>query len=186
MENDVLYRISEDEAYQYVKQLVPKGSIKLAYCQLFFDLYISKKTILNCMPLLTKDGKIVIECDFYNISKILIWLSENDFYYKICTVSKGICNNNKAWAYGHSVFVIVGKSVESVHSPGSIITFDRPGDYSVIIDALSEFRDTILCIGGKVIGCAIYCKKMCRHVICLSKAPNANNLLREAVKEVDV
>lgn len=178
-----VYKIKESEAYFYIKRIADKNSIDLAIFSDFDDFYITKKTLFNCMSVLSYNGTLIIKSKIDRIDKIISLLEYLDYNHFIYCCSPGIQKNNSlSTGIETEFFVIINQS--QISKPRSVVLFDKTIEQH-IVDKFSNVQNTVLIIGSLNTEVALCCKNLCRYVICIMEHVN-NKLFGEAIREYEV
>lgn len=194
MELDVLYPINEEEIYPSIPRLIRNESAALVYYKpLSYDLFIIKKNIWALLRLLQSPlqskkqvkGSLVIECSYENISpilstiktaksvddwKVLIWGPYFDW-----RPYGGIVSRHT------KLLVIVSQKILIDVLLEKDITLEE-----MLIRDFSSENELVVAVGNKSIDIALYAKRKCRNIICFANSSEAEVLLAESVRKIDI
>jgi hypothetical protein len=169
---NTLYRVPKDLCYKYLKQFVPKKSIKLAFYRSCLDYYITKKTIWNIVPSLSKDGVLCVEVFLNNISNVIKFCEDNNYYYDTLIFynpkfDKGLGTN---FINCGIYFVLIYKEKPHKVSGGNILYIDNHKDMyrevlTRICDTFSSPVNILLLIGDTFLPFIEDFKILCRYII---------------------
>jgi len=190
---DVVYSVPKDLAWKYLKSHVYGETVKLAIYKACVDMYVTRKTIWNTIPLLTKDGLFAIWCNYNNLSYILSFCEEQDLSYDVVLFCGSFIKGQEfKTVYSAAIpFVFVYKDYPEENlntaSKGSNIVqlvTDKPVDeIASKLVFTTKVKDVVMFIGDAVAMAPIV-KNLCRHVVAFSnESIYVSALLNEGVVE---
>jgi len=176
---DVLYNISKDLAFRYLKRYVDREVIKLAIYKSCLDKYITKKTLWNIIPLLSIDGVVAVQCNFINLGELVAFAESEGYHYDVVLFYsqflRGQVMRNFYIAEMPFVFIYKGDKVLMQLLPNLLPTGDAShvqGVASQLVSLFTDTRDVVLCVGDSIV-MAPTVKRLCRHVIAFGDDPAA-------------
>jgi len=181
MELDVCYKVSKDNAWEYINCNVHRSSIDLVIYRPCFDLFICKKTIRNAAGRLAPGGIFCIQADPEISSHVIDVINSMNMQYSIV---HEYCNNPDTGPYIKLWILAHNEELQNIQRLIKISSVKKAG---IIMIPYSDYGDTIMCIGNESIIHAIESKRHGRHVIVFADDEIQGLKLHfEGVRGVDV
>lgn len=167
---NIIYKISKDLAFKYLKRYVPNNSVNLIIYKSCLDLYITKKTIWNSWLLLDNNGVIAIQANIKNLGDLVAFIEEQGYTYDV-VFFHGTFNGRTMYKYYESVvpFVFLYKNVNKSAITKPNLFFVEGGSLiqaiaHKIINMFTITHNVVLFIGDLI--CAVsVARNLCRHII---------------------